>query len=107
MYWIWVLLNGLIFDLNSNESSTCSSEATLYGKHQKVISYSLYIATTGSGKKFFLDGIEPNLDKIKQLFPGWLARIYTNIPINYHSCYFICKYDFLFWCDITNIPRRG
>jgi hypothetical protein len=73
---------------------------------QKVISYSLFLRDTDA-VEFFLDGVEPNLRKIQLLFPGWLVRIYTNIPLNKYTCPFICKYDFLFWCDITSIPKMG
>ena len=42
------------------------------------------------------------------LYPGWTVRIYTNVSSgNPYACQLICKYDMLFWCDITDIPGMG
>ncbi|XP_037042597.1 uncharacterized protein LOC119078954 [Bradysia coprophila] len=89
-----------------NSQSTCSNEATDIGFGQKVISYSLFVSTT-EAIPFFFNGIVPNLNKLRDIYPGWLVRIYTNVPINDHTCLFICQHDHLFWCNIERIPKLG
>lgn len=90
----------------SDGPSTCSKEATEIGVGQKVISYSLFVSTQ-EAVPYFFDGIVPNLEKLRAIYPGWLVRIYTNVPVNDHSCFFICRNDHLFWCNIADIPELG
>jgi hypothetical protein len=71
-----------------------------------VISFSLYV-NEESDIPLFLEGLKPNLEKIPELYPGWLVRVYSDLDISNHSYDFLRSYDCLFWCDIENIPEMG
>ena len=84
--------------------SACNYEV---GKNpEKVISFSLFFRIENS-HYYFIEGIEDNLEIIKRLYPDWIVRIYTRIPVNDVSCYFICKYKFLHWCNVEYLPIHG
>ncbi len=70
-----------------------------------MISYSLYV-NDAEDIPFFFQGLEPNLVQLSTLYPGWVARVYTNIGSR-DACSLICAYDNLFWCEIKDIPGLG
>lgn len=63
--------------------------------------------STDEAIPFFYNGIVPNLKKLRDIYPDWLVRIYTNVPINDQTCGLICQHDHLFWCNIERIPDLG
>lgn len=107
--------NKINYELTTNEFEQSSFQCDLYnslkrGKNQKVISYTLY----GTNKRYY------NLTKklsqlVKQLYPGWLMRIYYDNSINSsiiceiecqkdYDGHFIANTDF---CNINKLPTRN
>ena len=71
------------------------------GKHQKIVSYSLY----GLDQKYYLR-IERIIEQIKLFYSGYSIRIYHDASINLtFKCYLECKYPEL--VDFCNINRFG
>jgi hypothetical protein len=72
-----------------------------------VVAFSLYVREESTVARY-LGGLVPNMEALPLLYPGWVARVYTNISRdNAHVCSVICRYPHLRWCDIRNVPGRG
>lgn len=90
---------------------TCGSFTSLRrGQHQRVVSYSLFGAHHHRNK-FFSDRIKMIAQQIKQLYPGWLMRIYHDGSIDRS---FVCQLeclvdqrgrlaDMVDFCDLTKL----
>ena len=96
---------------NNNSYTTCSQEAFARGQGQKVFSFSLF---KKEGKKDldkrFLDGLKLNLDRIAELYPGWVVRVYHNLTreeVTKHLCPLACNHnhsDILDLCQTSSNP---
>ena len=83
----------------SDELGTCSERASKMGNHQKVVAYSLY----GEPDSAYWGGIPTLALWIKEFYPGWLMRIYTNNPTPLQ--YLEKEHPYLvFVCDVRNLP---
>ncbi|ODM88921.1 hypothetical protein Ocin01_17760 [Orchesella cincta] len=109
-----------------NSISTCSDERSFIGTNQSVISYTFYLPNKkwskveaerkrlkGKGKPpvgsqlfkdAFANGIERNLRGMREHFPGWVMRLYTDVDPDESLCKMICNNDDLFWCDVRQLP---
>ncbi|CAL8135289.1 unnamed protein product [Orchesella dallaii] len=96
--------------------SYCSIEASLFGRHQRVISYSLFQSKSTIeladlwGKweaQHWERALTENLDRMRKYFPGWNMRVYSNLDENEFICAMRCNNLDFFWCDIRNIPIYG
>ncbi|ODM89768.1 hypothetical protein Ocin01_16912, partial [Orchesella cincta] len=98
-----------------NSISTCSDERSFIGTNQSVISYTFYLPNKKwskveaerkklKGKDAFANGIEGNLRGMREHFPGWVMRLYTDVDPDQSLCEIICGNDDLFWCDVRQLP---
>jgi len=84
--------------------STCSDEADWYGVGQNVVSYVLHHDKEKDADPFsmFVNGIIPNIYQVRQLYPGWTLRFYTDEDLTQDFCDFACM-DEVMWCDIREL----
>lgn len=84
-----------------NITSHCGYRAWLQGKHQKVLSYSLF----GSDPEYSR-GLPFILEDTAKLYPGWLLRLYVD-PRDKRDllCPLLVKHATRFFvCDVRNLP---
>ena len=90
--------------------TTCSQDAYLRGKHQKIVSFSYFTpkdAEFGKKKGFYV-GIKGNLQKMEQFYPGWIMRLYHNMdqndPMLKDVCNLVCQNSNFDICDVKDLP---
>lgn len=85
-------------------SSHCSDRATKDGgRGQKVISFSLFQGKAMAER--FIAGILANYKKMKEFYPGWVMRIYTDV--NTSDLVEFLNIPDLYLCDTRNLPNLG
>lgn len=91
-----------LFNLTLSELKACNIACDLYnvlkrGKHQSVLSYSLYGTNT-----FYSYSLEIIIEKVKLKYKDHLVRIYHDNTINKTlRCYLECKYpDIVDFCNV-------
>ncbi|XP_043200505.1 uncharacterized protein LOC122369664 [Amphibalanus amphitrite] len=93
--------------LNGTRSS-CGMTADIRGAKQNVISFSFY----GNASSVFFGGIEANLAKVPEIYPGWVVRVYNDINMSEPRqrelvCDVQCRYDNVDFCDVHDLPGLG
>ena len=58
--------------------SNCGFTADMRGPKQNVISFSFY----GNASSVFFRGIEANLARVPEVYPGWVVRVYHDINLS-------------------------
>ena len=109
--------------------STCSYSSYRRGGGQRVVGYSYYgqrNSTRGQERKYFqvrdwvekdkqmlemLQGIADNLLLLPQHYPGWIMRVYYDLPPGHpvlaDLCSLACASPGLDLCHVHNIPSSG
>ncbi len=80
---------------------TCDMYKTLSrGPNQKVVSFSLY------GQDPYYNGqVRLNIQRIKEFYPEWTARIYHDDSINMSMvCDLECSESHVDFCDVSRLP---
>ncbi|XP_071536832.1 uncharacterized protein [Panulirus ornatus] len=85
---------------SSDVGGTCGRRAWAAGVGQQVVAFSLY----GENPDYW-HGLHQILSKVRQLYPGWLVRLYTD-PSGRASvlCPLLRDHPHLHVCDVTNLP---
>ncbi|KAF0298296.1 hypothetical protein FJT64_004359 [Amphibalanus amphitrite] len=88
--------------------SNCGITADIRGAKQNVISFSFY----GIASSVFFRGIEANLAKVPEIYPGWVVRVYNDINMSEPRqrelvCDVQCRYDNVDFCDVHDLPGLG
>ncbi|XP_071519630.1 uncharacterized protein [Panulirus ornatus] len=106
------------FVANYSSHSTCSHYSTQRGGHQRVISYSYYNPGHVTAdpddqhyKKYLLQ-LYGRARVVKQMYPGWIMRIYHNVSTHdavssEFLCRIYCDYPHVDLCDVTRLPGLG
>ena len=84
-----------VSNVKSHASSTCGHLSTTRGPYQKIISFAFYLGhnhtliaddaamcNLNSTNKYFA-GIMRNVMRVKELYPGYVMRVYHNIPSDF------------------------
>ena len=53
----------------------------------------------------YVEGLRCNIDAMRQYYPGWVMRIYTNIEPQ-QLCPYTCAKD-VFICDVRRVAAYG
>ncbi|CAG0886191.1 unnamed protein product [Darwinula stevensoni] len=94
--------------------SACSRQATSRGRHQRVVSYSLYLEGNGTegDRRKYQDplGYLPRL--VADHYPGWVVRVYTDLdPGDKEDWAFMCgvqcRFPHVDFCSVEGLPRLG
>lgn len=85
--------------------SSCSDHATARGPNQKIIVYAFY----GTIDSKYFNGTAVNVDAVKQMYPGWVIRVYHNLSLDNEVeatalCDLWCDHDYLDFCDVRHLP---
>ncbi|KAF4528042.1 hypothetical protein B566_EDAN016662 [Ephemera danica] len=90
-------------------ASTCSFNATSRGANQRVVIFSFY-GNISSDRSYF-QGIRRNAQRIQQLYPDWVMRVYHNASDPHARqllCQTQCSYgEFLDTCFVGDLPGYG
>src|SRR5665811_169326 len=54
-------------------------------------------------------GIVPNLEALREIYPGWVMYLYSDYPLEKGNkyCNLVCSSDDFFWCESNKIPELG
>ena len=101
-------------DSNAKEStSTCSHQSIARGPHQKVVAFSFYgnPNSTQVQERRYFKGIKANLNLIPKYYPGWVLRLYYDLPKDHflmtELCDLACHDSNIDLCYVQNIPMLG
>lgn len=88
-------------DVFENRQLTCDMYRSLRrGPHQQVVSYSLY-----GQSPFYNNLVKLNVQRVKEFYPSWVARIYHDNTINKSMvCELECSHSNVDFCDINDLP---
>lgn len=64
------------------------------------------VNATNPSARFFKKGLYVNLEAMRQHYPGYTIRLYTDIPKDPLFCRLYCENPDLFWCDIREVPSN-
>ncbi|CAG7717558.1 unnamed protein product [Allacma fusca] len=95
---------------NMYAQSFCSDEATLRGENQHVISFSLYSnpeSSSNATKSRYFDGVIENLWLMKEMYPDWIMRVYSNISFTPEVCEIVCLDKNIYFCNVHSLPVLG
>ena len=90
--------------------TTCSQDAVHRGPGQQVIGYSFYgsPATARHKAKQYFAGIVENLQLLPRLYPGWVMRLYYDLPaddpVAGQLCELACAEEQLDLCYVRQLP---
>lgn len=87
--------------------TTCSKDAYQRGNGQKIVGYSFYqFSKERSKKKKYFEGILANVKLIRDYYPGWIMRIYTDFdkPELAPLCEVACDNPHLDLCLVKDLP---
>ena len=90
------------------DQTTCGLDSIARGPHQRVMSFVLF----GNMKPQFLAGVQTNVALLRELFPGYVMRMYHDRnPVADRdsmkmACDLYCKYPELDICD-SHQPSRA
>lgn len=85
--------------------STCSQEASEAGLNQKVVTYS-YFNGKRMNRNYTLD-IQENLENIRNFYPGWYMRVYSDMPLTNELCNLVCDNQDFYFCPIEYADELG
>lgn len=97
-------------DNTSDRFNWCSSESSLRGRHQKVISYVLY----GKVNERYFSLIKNISSTAEEIYPGWIVRIYHNFvnqsgpeqEARDHLCNVYCQFNNIDLCSMPSLIER-
>jgi len=96
-----------------DQLSSCSYSSYRRGGGQKVIGYSYYgerNSSRGKERKYF-QGIKENLLLLPKHYPGWIIRVYYDLPTGHPTlsdlCTLACGNPSLDLCYVQDIPSSG
>jgi len=99
--------------VGGENGSTCSLASYARGPGQKVVGFSFYgnpNSTKGKERKYF-QGIKENLELLPKHYPGWIIRVYYDLPLGHpvlsDLCSLACNNTNLDICYVRNIPSSG
>ncbi len=104
-----------ILSPNSTTIKWCSDEASLRGMHQKVISFSLYVATHNHTiLERYSDLLNDIALSINKGYPDWVMRIYHNLTnaegesknTYIKMCDVFCRFSHVDLCYVPQIVDR-
>ena len=94
-------------------TSTCSHQSIVRGSNQKVVAFSFYgnpNSTQVQERKYF-QGIKANLNQMPMYYPGWVLRLYYDLPKDHflmtELCDLVCHDLNIDLCYVQNIPMLG
>ena len=108
--------NTTLLDNPTSSFDWCSSDTSVRGAHQKVISYSLFGKAENASvfKRYF--SLLANLSMTaEKSYPGWVLRIYHDIEYNptgpkrdayYSMCDVYCKHQNVDLCNVPLMAER-
>ncbi|KAG4073320.1 hypothetical protein HA402_002665 [Bradysia odoriphaga] len=85
--------------------STCSQEASEVGSNQSVVTYS-YFNGKRINRNYTLD-IQENLENIRLFYPGWLMRVYSDMPLTHELCNLVCEHSDFYFCPVEFADELG
>jgi len=91
-------------------STTCSQHSWARGRGQKVVGFSYYgdSHSVQHKSKGYLQGIKDNLKALPKFYPGWVMRLYYDLPpsdpILEQLCSLACSDQNLDLCYIRDLP---
>ena len=89
--------------------TTCGQDAYRRGVNQRVVSFSFY-GKPGSNVKHekYLAGIASNARNIAAKYPGWVMRLYYDLPekdpVKDELCKLACEENNIDLCHAKNLP---
>jgi hypothetical protein len=48
-----------------------------------------------------------NLRLMKEIYPGWVMRVYTNLSFSPEVCNVVCSDESIYFCDVHHLPQAG
>lgn len=84
-------------------NSTCSDQATLRGPRQHVLVYG-----AGVMDDDHLDMLNQTLHQVKELYPGWVVRLYTHATTATEKplCDLLCQHQHFDLCEVSKLTHR-
>jgi len=95
------------------ENTTCSVEAFRRGAAQQIVSFTFFESTDevpkNDGIRKYFAGIRENLSLVKQLYPGYVMRLYYEAgpEVKTKLCRLACSEPSLDLCPANGVPKLG
>ncbi len=96
--------NVVVNDNDLNAESKCGEFATIRGRGQRVVSFSLF----GGDRHKYTEDLVISIEAVKKYYPGYVFRLYTNMSREVEGkryevdtiCAIACQYDFVDVCPV-------